>query len=154
MDTSVEVVVFSVQGRLFGTYAGQVEEVFCAEVIHADGDDGFLSFMYRGDESRGIDFAFWLTQQDSKEYQYRWQDNERARSLGAILLMMKHAGHEYCGVRIDTVEEFMLCSLNHIHTLPIIMQKLGSSPAIWGIAHKGECLIPLIDLSKLVIQHT
>jgi chemotaxis signal transduction protein len=153
VDTPVEVVVFSVQNRQFGAYAGQVEEVFRAETIYADGDDGFLSFRFRGSESRGIDFAFWLTQHDSREHQDCWPDNTRDCSLGATLLIVKQAAHEYRGIRIDTVEEFMLCSLNHIHTLPVIMQRVCRTQALWGIAHKGECLIPLLDLSKLVIRH-
>jgi chemotaxis signal transduction protein len=152
VDTPVEIVVFSVQSRLFGAYAGQVEEVFCAEAIHEDGDDGFLSFLYRGNESRGIDFAFWLTQQDFRDHQHCWQNNERKRSVGATLLIMKQAGHEYRGVRIDTVEEFISCSLNHIHTLPVSMQRVCRTPALWGIARKGDYLIPLIDLSRLVLS--
>lgn len=152
MDIPVEVVVFSVQSLLVGAYAGQVEEVFRSEAIYADSDDGFFSFLYRGREGRGIDFAFWLTQHGSGECHYWWQENTKNRLLAATLLIVKHASPAYRGVRIDKVEEFMLCPLDRIHTLPVIMQRMTCTPALWGIARTRECLIPLIDLSKLVIK--
>lgn len=151
MDTPIELVIFSARHVIFGAYAGQVEEILKAEDVRAEPGRVFFSFRYKGSESRGVDFSLWLEQQDSRVRPGFEKKCENGPS-DTTLLILKHAGPEYRGVRIDRIEELIMFSLNQIHTLPVLVQKLSCTPALWGIAQREDRLIPLIDLSQLVVN--
>lgn len=146
----IELMIFSARHLIFGAYAGQVEEILKAEDVCAEAGRVFFSFQYQGSESRGVDFFLWLEQQDSREQSDFGKEFEHGSSE-TTLLILKHAGPGYRGVRIDRIEELITFSLNQIHTLPVLVQKLSRTPALWGIAQREDRLIPLIDLSQLVL---
>ncbi len=147
MDRPIELLVFSAQNLLFGAYAGQVAGVAHSNEQYALSDDGLFSFLHRGEENRGIDVLFWLNHHSGQND----DAGKHKHTLPSTLLLMHPLDCVYRAVWVDEVEEFLTASLDYLHTFPVFMQKSRHASALWGIARHKDHLIPLIDLSKLLM---
>ncbi len=147
VDRPIELLVFSAQNLVFGAYAGQVAGVTHSSERYVLSDDGFFSFLHKGEEHRGIDFMFWL-HCHSGQNDYA---GKHTHTLPSMLLLIRSLDCVYRAVWVDDVEKFLTASLDCLHTFPLFMQKRCHAVALWGIVRQKDRLIPLIDLSKLSV---
>jgi chemotaxis signal transduction protein len=150
VENKVHFVVFSSHHIPFGVYAEQVEELLDGKTLCIQERLEQRDMLpYRGDDIRLIDFSTWLASKVDKQ---KIRAEERAPSppvdsRNILIIYSQQKG--YIGIGIHYPEELIALSISQIHTLPVLMQKVGLIKAIWGIALVEDRPIVLIDLLQI-----
>ena len=136
----VSLLYLELAGHLFAVEAGQVKTVRRKETIvpAQDGIPGLLGFLALG---RGIipvlDLGVCLGLP-------RPGQNPR----GLLLVASPEVGD--LAFRVDRVEGPTAAPWDRLNLLPEYLQGLQPRPLIWGMAWRGEALVPLLDLGQVL----
>ena len=121
----LELILFRVNGVLFGSELHQVGGVFAPE------EDASA-----GVEITGLDDLF-------------GKPSDSRNSLKLIKLKEKSAGGSECGFLAEDPEDIANISIDDIRPLPTLVEKLRSFKSLWGsFMYKGEIGL-LLDLAVL-----
>ena len=152
MLKDMQFLLFSVRQLVFGVWAKQVEEVLEDRAFAEPQDAGpGNTRWYKGREIRMINFGNWFTAERLyavKGVAGSHKESDRACVAPKILIIKPHA-ERYAGVRIDHLEDLATISIAQVHSLPVLMQRTGRMPGLWGIALVQECPVILIDLAQV-----
>ena len=142
--------LFSAQQMWWGVCAEQIEELLDVKDLHEQVPLGLIfPLRYRGRNIQGIDFSLWI---DAQEFAGR--SDRRATDIfpAAKILIIKRVNAERIGVRIDQLEGLVCLPIEHVHALPRLMQRTRRIQGLWGIAVVENRMIPLVDLSQLMVN--
>lgn len=157
----VTLLLFSVRNLSFGVCAEQVEELLDDKILEEQEERNTENtILYKGQNIRVIDFSTWIEQErgtgneDPLELQraglvpdFREPDDFYIPS--PKILIIKHRDEGYIGVRIDDLEDLATVSIEHLRSLPVIMQKTKRIQGLWGLALIKQRPAILIDLTQL-----
>lgn len=159
MITTIDVLLFSSQGLIFGVYTEQIEEVLTGKHRMNSGVSTENDMIhYRQQKLYVIDFSLYLDQKrrhDSPPGAEKTDPNHPVitaavdSSLTSKILVVKLPQHEYMGIHVENVVKILSMPLDQIRTLPAIMETHNSIPGLWGLTFVDQRLVTLLDLTRL-----
>jgi len=139
-DEGVAVLFLEVAGRTFGVESGQVETLRRKETVYPaqDGFPGLLGFLPMGEGLVPIiDLGARLGLRQTGENYRR-------------LLVVTAPETAELAFLVDLVDGPTFVPWDRLSLLPEYLQGLQARPLVWGMAWRGEVLVPLLDLGQVV----
>ena len=146
---NIHLFVFSVHNVLFGVWAAQVEELLEHPIVNEQGEvPPESTISYKGQDLRVINFS---SQIDARRSNVVPEDEKYVdRDLASPkILVIKRRDGSYAGIRVANLEDLATISIEQVHALPLIMQKIRRIQGLWGLALVQDRPVMLIDLAQL-----
>ncbi len=152
MITHINLLLFSTKNLLFGVYAEQVEEFLEAgEFPELEEHKTEATLSFRGRNMRLLHFSRCLQLEEHRESirPLEFQTHDLTSALSPRILIVRCCHGDYMGVWIENLKKLLTVSIDHIHSLPLIMKKNKRIPGLWGFVLVENRPVILIDLEQL-----
>lgn len=161
----ITLLLFSIDAMKFGVYTGQIQEILdMADTVRlSSGERDIFTVSYQEHTIRILDFAEYLRHMEQPSHvipPHQPQGSSVPSSPSSSfsqentlhlkkVLLIKQPNTRYGGVSITNPETLQPISMDHIHALPVLMERNRHMQSIWGIALIDNCTVTLINLEQL-----
>jgi chemotaxis signal transduction protein len=149
---TIDLLLFSAQNVTFGVHIEQVQRMLTADPDLAAEQSHTETLQSKEQELHIIDFSQRLQLHESPVNNTLFEEAQQESSVletSSRILIVHHQNEGYVGFRVHNTKKLITISIDHIHTLPVIMQKNQQIQAVWGIALVDNSPVILIDLEQL-----